>query len=159
MLAVSLLVLEAFAFGIVFAGKPRMQHFNKEHMDQFEAEHKATMPDSAPVVGGWPDAGEGRYAAKLSYKSWATLNNAFRVQVQTSETLPTYITVFCLAGLYLPLLTLIAAYCNVVGRLIFAVMYSSKGANWRVIGSLLGNLPLYSLMLGSFVYIIVKIAE
>lgn len=73
LLAGAILCLECFVIGVSVV-PTRMKLFNKEFMSQFTEEHKKYFPDGEPAVGGWPDAGEGRYSDKLAYKDWVDFN-------------------------------------------------------------------------------------
>lgn len=43
--------------------------------DNFKIEHERFFPGEKVPKGGYPDMGNGRYAAKLSYKEWYEFNN------------------------------------------------------------------------------------
>ena len=77
-LAGSILCIECFVISMAVVIPARMKAFDKTFMSQFTEEHKKYFPDGEPSVGGWPDAGEGRYSDKLPYKSWVDFNNAMR---------------------------------------------------------------------------------
>ena len=68
LLAGTILCIECFVISLVVVVPARMRTFTKEFMNQFNEEHKKFFPDSEPSVGGWPDAGDGRYSDKLPYK-------------------------------------------------------------------------------------------
>ena len=75
LLACTFLCLECWVIGFVVCVPARFKTFNKEFMDTFEDTYKGERP----AVGGWPDAGDGRYSNKLDYKSWVEFNNRMRV--------------------------------------------------------------------------------
>ena len=61
LLAGCILTIECFVIGATIV-KPRTRCFDKKFMSQFTHEHKIHFPNGEPSVGGWPDAGEGRYS-------------------------------------------------------------------------------------------------
>ena len=69
LLSGAILCIECFFIGVSVVSA-RMKVFTKEFMSQFTEEHKKYFPDGEPAVGGWPDAGDGRYSDKLAYKDW-----------------------------------------------------------------------------------------
>ena len=66
------------------------------------------------------------------------------------ESLPSILTIICISGLILPTITMYVAFINVGARFIYTIMYVKFGSNWRPLGSIAGNLPLYTLALGAF---------
>ena len=78
-LACIILCLECMLMAIP-GSKQRQQCYTEQYMKKFTDEHQAIYgPLSTPSKGGYPDAGNGFYSSKLSYKQWYELNNAFRV--------------------------------------------------------------------------------
>ena len=67
LLACVILCIECFLIGMCVVPPKRFKYFTKEFMEQFKEEHEQAFPGTEPAVGGFPDAGEGRYAAKLPY--------------------------------------------------------------------------------------------
>jgi len=120
-------------------------------MEQFSDEHKKHFPESEPSVGGWPDAGDGRYSEKLDYKSWVEFNNSMRVHQNFVELLPVIAMFLTLGTFVLPTLTMWVGIINAVTRIIYTVMYAKFGSNSRVLGAVAGSLPLYVLGVASFV--------
>ena len=154
MLATAVICLECFLIGMVVVGPARTKAFNKEFMDQFKEEHERAFPGSQPAVGGAPDAGEGRYSDKLPYKHWVEFNNAMRTHVNFVEMLPVIVFTLVIGGLFLPRVTMWVAIINAVARIIYTVMYVSKGSNSRALGAIAGSLPLYVVL----IWTIVKLA-
>ena len=70
LLSIVIVCLECVVIGYVVVIPARIKHFNKAFMQQFSEEHKKAFPNSEPAAGGFPDVGDGRYAAKLDYMSW-----------------------------------------------------------------------------------------
>jgi len=53
-------------------------------MSQFDEIHEKEVGGKAPALG-YPDTGNGRYSAKLSYGDWFSFNNWQRVQYNFLE--------------------------------------------------------------------------
>ena len=103
-------------------------------MEQFNEEHVKAFPNSLPPVGGFPDIGDGRYSAKLDYKSWIDFNNSMRVHQNFVEMLPLAVTFLLLGGITLPKAAMYIGFINVFARLVYTVMYVKWGSNSRIIG-------------------------
>ena len=159
LLACVILCIECFLMGMVAVAPARFGLFNKDFMAQFEEEHEKAFPGSKPVVGGFPDCGDGRYADKLSYKDWVTFNNAMRVHQNFIEALPMVLAVLCIGGLFLPKTTMYVGFINAGARVIYAAMYLKKGSDSRVIGAVGGSLPLYLLAIATFIVACMQAAE
>ena len=149
LLACTLLCIECFMLGPLVVGPARMRTFTAEFMAQFKEEHQAAFPGTEPSKGGWPDAGEGRYAAKLPYKDWIEFANAQRVHQNFTEHLPAMLTIRCVSGLFLHLGT----------RLIYTIMYVKSGSDARRLGAMVGGLPLNLLAIASLVTAIIRATQ
>ena len=106
-------------------------------MQQFNEEHNAAFPNNergTPAALGHPDGGDGKYSEKLPYKDWVDLNNRERVHMNLVESLPTQLFAFVLGGLFFPRTGTVLAIICTIGRLIYTILYSTKGANYRFIG-------------------------
>ena len=146
LLAGVILCIECFMLGPALIGPTRFRIFNREFMAQFKEEHeKAFGEGKEPAAGGFPDCGDGRYSEKLDYKSWVEFNNAMRVHMNFVESLPLMLTIIVIAGLYLPLITMIIAFLNCGTRLIYIILYTKIGSDARVLPAIGGSLPLYLL--------------
>ena len=146
-----MICLECVVIGFVVVVPARMKHFNAQFMEQFKEEHKKSFPDSEPAVGGFPDAGDGRYSDKLDYKSWVEFNNAQRVHQNFVELLPVIVTFLLLGGLVLPKITMWIGFLHAFARIIYTFSYVKYGSNSRVLGAVAGSLPLYILGLTTLV--------
>lgn len=151
LLAGTILCIECFVISLVVVVPARMRTFTKEFMNQFNEEHKKFFPDSEPSVGGWPDAGDGRYSDKLPYKQWVEFNNAQRVHQNFVEQLPMVLTFLVLGGLVLPKAAMYIGFINAAARIVYTIMYANYGSNYRVIGAVSGSLPLYGLGIATLV--------
>merc|ERR1712060_306499 len=144
-------------------GKYRMKTFTEDFMKQFEEQHngdEAETPTTSdigkPVKGGFPDCGEGRYSAKLPYKENIQFNYAMRTHQNYVETLPPYIALFLIMGLFLPKVTMWIAFINTGARVIYNVLYMSGGPNRRlwIVGLTHTAITLFSIF--SFFWALVK---
>ena len=151
MLATAVICLECFLIGIVVVGPARGKAFTAEHMAKFKDEHEKAFPGSEPAARGYPDAGEGRYSDKLPYKQWVEFNNAMRTHTNFVEMLPVIVFTLVLGGLFLPRVTMWVAIANAIARIIYTVMYATKGSNSRIIGAVAGSLPLYVVLIWTIV--------
>lgn len=149
LLAGCILTIECFVIGGSIFG-PRTRCFNKDFMAQFKDEHKKYFPDGEPSVGGWPDAGEGRYSDKLAYKDWVEFNNHMRTHQNFVESLPVILIFLIVGGMVLPQAAAIIGFVNAVTRPVYTFMYAKYGSNSRVLGAVAGSLPLYLLGMATF---------
>ena len=90
------------------------KHFGEEHQKYFK---------EGPATGGYPDAGDGRYADKLSFGDWHKFNLAVRAYGNFSEWILISILSTLLAGLYFPLWASYVGYVLALGRVLYAVGY------------------------------------
>ena len=85
LLACAIICAYTFIISIVLPVPARRKYFTKEFMAQFKEEHEKAFPGSEPAEGGWPDAGDGRYAQKLDYADWVKFNNVMRAHLNQVE--------------------------------------------------------------------------
>ncbi len=104
---------------------------------------------------GFPDAGSGRYADKLSYKDWISFNNVMRVHLNIVEQLPFLIPFIMIGGLILPKLVMYLAWLGVFSRAAYVIGYVTKGANARLFGAALNLFPNYAVAFFSL-YVLVS---
>ena len=153
-LACALICAVCFLTGFMIS-LPRFTIFSKDFMKQFQEEHVSVFPGTVAFTGGDPDGGDGRYAQLLEYKEWVKFNNAMRVYTNFVEQLPMVLTHLMISGLFLPLITTVCAFVYVGARVIYGVMYWTKGGDARKIGAVMGSLPLYLLSIAAFVMAII----
>jgi uncharacterized membrane protein YecN with MAPEG domain len=122
-------------------GFERKKTFGKEFMAQFEEEHEKAFPGTKPDALGYPDCGDGRYSAKLDYKTWINFNNKVRVAQNFYELLPLIVVFLSLGGLVIPKITACVGFLYFVARIVYSVMYIKCGANARKLGGITGGLP------------------
>ena len=68
--------------------------------------------------------------------------------------LPVIVVVLVLGGLLVPRVAMWCSILCAVGRLIFSVMYVRKGSNARIVGGVIGTLPIYILAILTYIEII-----
>ena len=102
--------------------------------------------------GGYPDMGNGRYAAKLEYKDWFTFNSHQRVHYNYLEVAHNA-TIWCfIGGLYYSWVAVGLGCGLIVCRIGYHVGYSNFGPKARMIPGELGGL----VMLALFVFAIIS---
>jgi hypothetical protein len=117
---------------------------------------QATGEDKLPR-GGYPDMGTGRYAALLPYASWYRFANAQRAHYNYVESVASVLAFSLLGGLHYPRFAAGATAGYVVGREVYAYLYSKKGPGARSAGALILDVALLALF-GSAVASGLKIA-
>jgi len=117
---------------------------------------QATGEDKLPR-GGYPDMGTGRYAALLPYASWYRFANAQRAHYNYVESVASVLSFSLLGGLHYPRFAAGATAGYVVGREVYAYLYSKKGPGARSAGALILDVALLALF-GSAVASGLKIA-
>ena len=67
------------------------------------------------------------------------------------EMLPVIVMTLVLGGLFVPKVTMYVAILNCIARIIYTVMYVTKGSNNRYVGAIAGSLPLYVVLIWTIV--------
>eukprot|EP00931_Biecheleriopsis_adriatica_P080759 TRINITY_DN54107_c0_g1_i1.p1 TRINITY_DN54107_c0_g1~~TRINITY_DN54107_c0_g1_i1.p1 ORF type:complete len:178 (+),score=39.11 TRINITY_DN54107_c0_g1_i1:59-592(+) len=115
-----------------FLAKPAVKAMAEEHKKAFQTE----MNDL-----GYPDMGCGRYAQELEYAQWVEINNAQRAHYNMVESSGPVLACMLGAGLLYPKVCSALGFAYAAGRWMYAQGYkSSKGADGRVVGAILGAL-------------------
>ena len=70
------------------------------------------------------------------------------------EMLPITLLFLCVGGLVLPQAAMYIGFIAAVARLAYTIGYVVWGSNSRLLGGILGSLPLYGLGIASFVQVI-----
>ena len=104
-----------------------------------------TGNDSLPR-GGYPDTGNGRFAALLSYDDWYKVNCGQRAHYNYVENFPIYIALGLTAGLMYPRAAAAGLALVVVGRELSAGGYASSGPAGRMNGAPLHYTGLLTLL-------------
>ena len=136
------LVYQATGFLVTHA---RHKYFNKTQVDQFKETHQKYF-NSDPVVGGYPDCGDGRYADKLSFADWHSFNNAVRAYNNFGEMIVASILSVILVGLFFPPLAAYSGFGIAFGRVLYAVGYL-KGPGYRMLGAEIAEILIISNLL------------
>eukprot|EP00347_Sterkiella_histriomuscorum_P011405 403372585 len=144
MMMLTLIGLECFMMMPLIVGKARRKTFTASFMDQFMENHRRELSSTdeginepiLPPVGGYPDAGSGRFSEKLAYKDWYEFNNAQRVHLNFIEQLPLILTLILIVAMKDSLASLIISIVYFVARLTYTVGYLIGGPNYRAVGAL-----------------------
>ena len=136
LLVASLIAFHLTMTGFIIGGK-RRSIFSKEYMKkEFETEHKRFFPSSEVPAGGYPDMGNGRYAAKLSYRDWFEFNSAQRIHYNYLESAACVIVFVLIGGIVYPWEAVAAGGAYIIGRVIYHIGYARQGPKGRVVGLL-----------------------
>ena len=119
----------------------RTRLLTKEYLEQkFGRVHQEAF--GKPIeAGGYPDNGEGRYVKGLGYPGWLDFNNAQRTHQQYKEWILTTVVTTLIAGFFAPFVSAILALVTTLGRIIYSIGYRTKGADGRLIGAILHEVP------------------
>eukprot|EP00347_Sterkiella_histriomuscorum_P020687 403336863 len=150
LIVMALICGECMLHGPFVTGRSRKRTFTQEFMSQFEIDHAKAIDNTKIINGGYPDSGSGVYSQQLTYKQWFDFNNAIRVHMNYVEQLPLFMTIIFLAGIKLPLPTLILSGLYFVTRFLYTLGYVCAGPNLRQIGAAPNNLIKYGLFGMSF---------
>jgi glutathione S-transferase len=138
----------------IVVGTRRGKIFDEKYMRRFDEIHKQATSQEKAAKGGYPDMGDGRYAADLSYDQWFLFSNAQRTHYNFLEQLTPTLVWLLICIFYQPLAGAILGFVVVVGRLFYAIGYL-KTPNHRIAGALFIDLG----FLGLFVLSIVSIGK
>lgn len=143
----------------VFAQIARKHFQSKELLEnpKFKAlqdEHKKLYGTNI-AAEGYPDMGNGRYAAFLSYEHWYEFNNAQRGHYNMMETSGPVLASLVVSGLYQPKIMAGIGMVYAVSRLVYALGYVKIGPSGRLVGSGLSAITSFALY-GSAIYFGVK---
>eukprot|EP01090_Pellita_catalonica_P021489 TRINITY_DN8061_c0_g1_i2.p1 TRINITY_DN8061_c0_g1~~TRINITY_DN8061_c0_g1_i2.p1 ORF type:complete len:176 (-),score=17.94 TRINITY_DN8061_c0_g1_i2:73-600(-) len=147
-----LLVVVVMCFQIVIqgfsAGSLRRKLFTPDFF-------KAHFPElEKPPKLGYPDMGNGRFSAKLSFEDWMKFNSYQRSHYNYLEVLTPIVAFELIGGLFYPCVAAVLGIVWIVARSLYAWGYRSKGPKGRGIGAILGDVSLLGLFLisvyGSF---------
>jgi glutathione S-transferase len=137
-----LIAFEVLLIGFFFPGKIRGEIFTEDFMKtHFGDEHK-TATGSEIQKGGYPDMGNGRYSAKLSYEQWYRFNNAQRAHYNFLEFAPSGLVMHFVGGIYFPIPMAVIGVVAIIGRLIYSIGYVNNGPKGRLVGAIIGDLIL-----------------
>ena len=131
-------------------GMKRGKIFTKEFMSQFEEECQEALGHSAPM-GGNPDDGNGYFSRKLSYADWYEFNNYQRSHLNFLETIMPVVVCVFITSINQALWACISVFVLLIGRICYAIGYQKGGPKGRLVGAILWDLGMLSVLIGSFV--------
>lgn len=143
-------VLISFACLLVgfVAGSKRSSVFNKKYMEENFAEEIKDHPTLA-TGQGYPDVGNGYFSNKLSFDKWYAFNNAQRAHQNFLEGLTLIVMISLASGLVYTRLTVLCQIAYLVGRVMYAVQYIKSGPKGRLVGVLIVDVALLTLVVTS----------
>jgi glutathione S-transferase len=146
LIVAAILALEILIIGFAFPGKLRGEYFTKEFMEEhFATEHKQTTGKDIEK-GGYPDMGNGRYSAKLSYDKWYKFNNAQRAHMNFIEFAPSTFVLLFIAGIYFPIPSAAIGLAVILGRIAYSIGYTNGGPAGRIIGAFINDIAILGLL-------------
>ncbi len=123
------------------------EFLEKSAVKKMQEEHKKAF--GTPINDlGYPDMGNGRYAAELDYPQWVEFNNAQRAHYNMIEISAPVLSCLTLSGLFQPAIAAGLGFTFGVGRIVYSMGYQSNaGANGRLAGAVIASIATYSLYL------------
>lgn len=142
--------LQLLVHGFRFAGGARKvysgEYYKRPAVTALLEEHKkATGEDKLPS-SGYPDMGNGRYAAALTYSEWFAVNNGQRAHYNGVESIAVALASLLAGGAFFPRVAAGAGAAYIVGRELYATGYAAKGPSGRIAGAGLVDLGLLVLV-------------
>jgi len=135
-------VWTGFAIGRLRREYFDLAFFEKNFPDLVTKEKK--YPNS-----GYPDMGNGRFAAKLNDDQWMKFNNAQRAHYNYVEGAASALALQLISGLFFPRWSALLGFVYIVGRELYSWGYRTKGARGRSIGAGLLDVALVLQLLAS----------
>ena len=90
-----------------------------------------TLPLLFLPHAGYPDHGNGRYSAALSYRAWLDMNNGQRAHYNLVEAAVPLMTLHLMAGVYWPVASAAIMPVYIIARHIWSTNYMSGGPEAR----------------------------
>ena len=140
-----LIAFEILLIGFFIPGKLRGEVFNEEFMKKYFGEEHKNATGKEIEKGGYPDMGNGKYSAKLSYEDWYKFNNAQRAHHNFVEFAPSGFVMLFIAGIYFPVASAVLGLALFIGRIFYSIGYAKGGPSGRFIGVLIGDLAILGL--------------
>lgn len=140
-----LIAFEILLIGFFIPGKLRGELFNEEFMKKYFGEEHKNATGKEIEKGGYPDMGNGKYSAKLSYEDWYKFNNAQRAHQNFVEFAPSGFVMLFIAGIYFPVASAVLGLALFIGRIFYSIGYAKGGPSGRFIGVLIGDLAILGL--------------
>lgn len=123
-------------------GGMRRQVFSEKYMASQKNlidEHKKAFGGDLPK-GGYPDMGNGKIAANLSYKDWYLFQCAQRSHYQLIEWIASVLIFLLISGIFFPLYASYGGVAWIVGRELYTYGYMNNGPSGRMIGATLADI-------------------
>jgi len=121
-------------------------------MKQFAEEHtRETGITPNKFWVDYPDCGQGRFSKELDYKTWFQFNSAQRAHLNYVENFYADFVLLAISGLYYPFIAALFGFLYMVGRVLYTVLYISKGPSGRTLGGAIMNLAKLGMLVLSFV--------
>lgn len=117
---------------------------SKPVVKEMQEAHKKEVGGSMDAMG-YPDMGNGRYSAQLSYGDWYRFNVAQRTHYNMIETSGPALATLLAGGLFYPITSAILGFTYGVGRIIYAHGYITGGPSGRLIGAVFADLAIFGL--------------
>jgi len=144
------MMLEYLLIGGILVMRVRSRTFTKEYLKEFNEDHKKIFKQFIPK-GGYPDNGNGVYGKKLPYADWVKMANTQRIHYNYLEFLAPTTLFLLVGGVGYPCHAALDAVATVVGRLLYTLGYTKRGASGRIIGAAIFEIALvYSIGLSVF---------
>lgn len=116
------------AAGKEWAESEKVKAIRDNHEEELK---KEAAPAPKFSASGYPDMGNGRYAATLSYKQWFAFNNAQRAHYKVIETFTPALGLNLLSGIYFPKTSAALSVLWIIAQHIWARNYMQGGAENR----------------------------
>ena len=105
----------------LYVSRSRNKVFSKEWAESegaksLEDEHKKATGSVKLPKDGYPDMGNGRFAATLPYADWLSFNNAQRAHYNLLEIFPSALGLHVLSGIFYPVPTAASAVLWIAAR-------------------------------------------
>jgi len=141
-LLTAVLICTHYSLHVIPVGKARKKYFNKEFF-------KENFPGINAAKSGYPDTGNGYYAAKLAPTEWIAFNNAQRVHLNYLESLAPHLLFLLTSGIMYPRFATACGWIYMIGRTIYTIGYLRHGPSGRVIGARVAGVAHGSLALAA----------
>jgi len=127
-LLTAVLICFHYSLHVIPISKARKKYFNKEFF-------KENFPGINAAKSGYPDTGNGHYAARLSPTEWIAFNNAQRVHLNYLENLVPHLTFLLTTGIMYPRFAVVLGWVFMIGRTLYTIGYLRHGPEGRRIGA------------------------
>jgi len=98
--------------------------------------------------GGYPDMGNGRFAAGLEFEDWVSFNNAQRAHYNYIERYASVVVAELGCGLFFPRLAVLAGVVYIIGRALYTGGYKFEGPRGRRYGVAICEMAYFPMLFG-----------